>query len=130
MRIVKNTTRFENRVLRSLICRVHAHMKKLEGRPAPHWKGLRVAIGSRQRYSGRAYLHGGGYGWSDWDVYLSLPPEATERRTASLVYHELMHTYGYRHRQYNDIPAAELEALFPDDKPLGGVERHLRDPLQ
>lgn len=121
MKIIKNTTRYETRTLRTLICRVHAHMKKLERRPAPNWPRLRIAIGNRSRaYSGRAYFHGNGRGWgSDWDVYLSLPPDADERGTGSLVYHELMHTYGYRHGAYNDIPDAELAELFPENKPLG-----------
>jgi len=119
MKIVRNTTKIESRVLRSLLCKVHAHMTKLERRKAPNWKNLRIKIGNRSKggYRGWAYYYGKGPG--GWDVHLSLPGDATERGFGWLVYHELMHTYGYRHNEYGNIPDRELEALFPDNKTIG-----------
>lgn len=134
MRIVKNTSGYETRALKAVFTKVHAFMRspKCEGKPAPNWKNLRVVIEGREdnRHSGRAYLGGHGY---DWDLFLTIPRpvkrgtnwysknqkgqrnEYRVHRLASLVYHELMHTYGYNHNQYNDIRADDLERLYPDN---------------
>lgn len=134
MRITKNTSGYDTRAIKRVFTVVHAFMRspKCEGKPAPNWRGLRVKIEGRDGgyHSGRAYYHGRG---CDWDVFLTLPRPVlrgtnwhTEHRKgkvqtyrvralASLVYHELMHTYGYRHSQYNDIRAEDLERLFPDN---------------
>lgn len=121
MKIVKNTSPYQTRQIRSVICAVHAHMRKLERRPAPNWKRLRVKIRSRAwGHSGWAYYEGKGRAHGkDWDVLLSLSRQGcTIRQLALLTYHELMHTYGYRHRQFNDIPEQELQQLFPVNEPL------------
>jgi len=131
MKIIKNTSGRSTREIKKIFTHVHRYMKKLEGRAAPNWKGLRVIIEGREDnyHSGRAYFHGHG---GDWDVFLTLP-RPTKKGTlwhnkerkgqpnyygvhtlASLVYHELMHTYGYRHSEYNDITEPELNKLFPE----------------
>jgi hypothetical protein len=112
-------------------------MKKLEGKPAPKWNGLRIEIAKSRRgindVSGFAFYHGRGAGYKPWDVFLGVPHNsATEHQVAHLVYHELMHTYGYKHHQYNDIPKSELERLFPDNLKLelkpDAVIRKKREP--
>lgn len=121
MRIVKNTSRYETKTLRSVLCKVHAHMRKLEGRPAPNWKNLRVKIGHLSRWGWSGYAYYGGKSWKDWDVHFSLGQGQTLHCFAKAVYHELMHTYGYRHSQYSDLPDRECEMLFPENGPLPEV---------
>lgn len=118
MKITRNTTPFETRDVRRVICKVHAIMTKLEARPAPNWKHLRIALrGTTNTYvRGYAYYHGrGAYAW---DVHLTLPAGIREQRLAWLVYHELMHTYGYKHKQYTDARDHELAAWFPEDRAI------------
>lgn len=125
MRIVKNSTAYDTRFLRSIICTTHRYMQSLEGRPAPNWKALRVKIANTKRngyHSGYAYFNGYG-GHKEWDVFFGLckpdsPMTMTNHTFCSLVYHELMHTYGYEHSQYSDIPKNEILKLFPDEVPL------------
>lgn len=132
MRIIKNTSGYDTRAIKAVFTRVHTFMRsaKCEGKPAPNWKGLRVKIEGREdnRHSGRAFYGGHGY---DWDIFLTLPrpiKRGTDwaddkgkpntyrvRKLASLIYHELMHTYGYKHAHYNDIRDADLETLYPDN---------------
>lgn len=110
MNIVKNTSGYSNRALRSIICRVHSEMVKLEGRKAPNWESLRIVVRGRKRASyttGSAYLHGRGN--HRYDVVFTLPRELSERRFAWIVYHELMHTYGYVHSQYTDLSERQLD---------------------
>lgn len=121
MKIIRNTTDYETRDLRRVICRVHQHMTKLEGKPAPNWKRLRIAVGKSKRgpgsHSGYAYYGGANVGGNDnWAVFLGLPHKyCREHELGYIAYHELMHTYRYGHGQYNDIPERELEMLFPDN---------------
>jgi len=117
MKITRNTTPFDTRDVRRVICAVHAIMAKMEGRTAPNWKGLRVVLRSTSKNHSRgwAYFHGRG---RDWDVHLTLPKDITEQRLAWLVYHELMHTFGYRHRQYTNAKPHELAAWFPANAPI------------
>ena len=118
MKIIKNTSAFDTRALRSIICKTHAHMQKIEGKPAPRWKGLSIKIQSRLHgTSGRAFYNGLGY-IDDWDVFLSISPNTTIYEFAYLVYHELMHTYGYSHKQYSNIKNNEMKLIISDDGPL------------
>lgn len=117
MKITKNTSGYAARDLRRVICKVHSYMKTLEGKAAPNWRRLKIHVRSRPRnyHTGRAFLGGHGYRGS-WDVIFTIPANGeTERKFGWLVYHELMHTYGYHHSQYTNIPADELETLFPDN---------------
>lgn len=133
MRIIKNTSTRDGAFIKSVFTKVHAYMRTLENRKAPNWKNLRVKLAGREEnyHSGRAYY--GGHGYNDWDVFLTLPRcirKGTHWATgddkgranvyrihelASLVYHELMHTYGYKHAEYNDILPGELAQLYPDN---------------
>lgn len=135
MKIIKNTSGRSTKAMRSLICKTHAHLRTLEKRPAPNWGRLRVKVAGREENytSGRAFYHGHGY---DWDMFLTLPRPITlgtawyskdekgkpnhysARQFCRLVYHELMHTYGYRHKQYNGIRQTDLEKLIPEDYEL------------
>jgi hypothetical protein len=114
MRIFKNTSVYMTKDLRRIICKVHAHMKRLERKPAPNWKNLNVKISGRPTGGWRGYAYYGGHGY-EWDVRFTLGCNMTEVGFAIAVYHELMHTYGYRHPQYNDLPFAEALLLFPDN---------------
>ena len=126
MRIVKNSTPYDTRALRSIIYATHWYLKKLEGKPAPNWKRLEVKIGNTKRYgyhSGHAFYGGIADYVGQADVYFGLcKPEASMTMTnhtfCSLVYHELMHTYGYRHKQFTDIPKQEILKLFPIETDL------------
>lgn len=125
MRIIKNTSKYESKSLRRIMCRVHAHMKKLERRSTPNWKSLNVKFSGRPRggWAGWAFFYGNGY---EWDVRFTLGLSSryhmAEIDFAIAAYHELMHTYGYRHRQYADLPYSEAAMLFPHNRkiPLKG----------
>lgn len=133
MKIIKNTSGRSTREIKKVFTKVHAYMRKLENRAAPNWKNLRVKIEGRDGnyHSGRAYYNGHG---DDWDLFLTLPRpivkgqgfngyehakgRANKYRVHELVhivYHELMHTYGYDHSQYSDITTAEAEKLYPEN---------------
>lgn len=131
MKIIKNTSGRDTAYIKSVFTKVHTYMRTLEKRKAPNWKNLRVKINGREEkyHSGRAYIGGRG---GEWDVFLTLPRPVKNgtawhsedkkgqpmfygtHSLASLVYHELMHTYGYKHSQYNDISEKELNKLFPE----------------
>jgi hypothetical protein len=117
MKILKNTSAYDDAVLRKIICATHAYMVKLEGRKAPNWDNLRIKVRSKEYgWSGQSYYHGNGRGWGhDWDVFFSLSPNMTVWGIVTAVYHELMHTYGYKHADYNDIPYKECAKVFPDN---------------
>lgn len=102
---------------------------KYENRKAPRWSGLEIVVGNskRSKYStsGYAYYNGQGRLYHTEgakhgiDVFLGLPHEACRERTlARLVYHELMHTYGYNHSQFNDPCGDELEGWFPENNQI------------
>jgi hypothetical protein len=131
MKIIKNTSGRSTREIKKVFTIVHHYMKTLEHRPAPNWRNLRVVIAGREtNYAGgRSFYNGRG---GDWDLFLTIPRPvklgthwASEQhkgksnflgvqRLASLVYHELMHTYGYKHSQFTDITEVELNKLFPE----------------
>jgi len=138
MRIVKNSTVYDTRALRSIICATHAHMKKMEGRPAPNWSRLEIKIGNTKRHgyhSGHAFYGGRGYvGRADVFFGLCKPGTSmtmTNHSFCGLVYHELMHTYGYRHSQYSDIPISEILKLFPveEDLPIAAPTLKKKEPV-
>lgn len=119
MRITKNTSGYDAKALRALICLAHQYIRRFEGRAAPNWKGLRVVVRGRSAHytTGCAYL--GGRGNARFDVCLTVPRTGLKAREfLSLAHHELMHTYGFRHEQYRDLNAAELEELIPNDYEL------------
>ena len=129
MKIISNTSRRESAHLRSIVCRVHKHMTKLEGRKCPCWDTLRTAIGgtAKSHDSGHAFLKPGGR--QRHDVWLTIPHSHvyTTHQFAHLVYHELMHSYGYKHSQYTNIRTSELDALFPLNDPIRDAHTPKKD---
>ena len=83
-------------------------------------KGLKAQIGG---YSGCAYLDAIPHYWVGSkkhkpmsrceDMTLRLPQSnATEHGLAWLAYHELMHSFGYHHKQYTNLQQKEMDQLF------------------
>ncbi len=96
MKIIKNTSKFDTKKLRSLFSFIHNLIAKKEGR-LPQWKSLKIQI--RQKSygsSGRAYI-GKVYGYG-WDMFLSLDFKDELKRLSNLFSHELMHSYGFTHK--------------------------------
>lgn len=120
MRIVENTSGYNARQLRSLIILAHTTIRKVEGYDAPNWKHLRILVRGRDQgnyVTGRTVL--GGRRSGPWDVCLTIPrPNVSARLVLYLVYHELMHVYGYRHGQFVDLTEAEQAKIIPDDYAL------------
>jgi len=115
VKIVKNTSGFDTRVLRRIIIQAHSFIRKHEGAPAAHWKTLQVIIRGRdlgRHTSGCAYLGGD-------KMWMTLPrKDLTARGVLHLAYHELMHVFGYQHRAFKDLSDAEAAALIPVDYPI------------
>jgi len=99
MRIIKNSSVYNTRKLNSLFCMIHNQLAKPEGRH-PQWKRIRVKI-HNGRNSGRA-CYPADIGWREWDMFLSLGSGI--ENISQLFAHELMHNYGYRHRQFRSDP--------------------------
>ena len=127
MKIIKNTSVYDTRALRSIFCIVHNHMKKLMGHSAPRWKLLEIKVQNKEYgTSGCAFYGGCG---RDWDVFFSLCPGLTEHDVAWIAYHEFMHTYGHKHSAYSNIPKTELNVLFPDNKLVEIVKNKATTPV-
>jgi len=96
MKIIKNTSCYDSKKLQQLFCFIHSLIAKTEGR-LKHWKTLKVQIrNTNLKCSGRAYI---GQVWGDgWDMFLSLNKEHDLKRISDLFSHELMHSYGFRHK--------------------------------
>ena len=115
MKIVKNTSSFDTVKLKSLFTLIHRQIANSEGK-LPQWNALKVAIRTKSYgYSGQAYL-GKVYG-EDWDMILSVSDGLGLAKLSQLFAHELMHSYGYNHHQYNRDPLtdkqiAEIESKF------------------
>ena len=102
MKIIKNTSSFDNKKLQSLFSLIHNQIAKYEGR-LKHWKTLKVQIRNKSYgYSGRAYL-GKVYG-SGWDMFLSVSNDLSLEKLSQLFGHELMHSYGYKHSAFCKDP--------------------------
>jgi hypothetical protein len=103
---IKNRTRYDSRVLARVFALVHSWMAKEIGHKLRQWPRLDVEV--KYRNSGRLGVSGcatvGG-----WHMTLRLPQERIASgegrlRTATLawvVWHELLHTYGYRHDRFS-----------------------------
>jgi hypothetical protein len=105
MKIIKNTTNFDTRFMRSLIVGVHNHIAKHEGRYR-RWKHLEVQIWNRSNSrSGHAYL-GGTF------MHLSVSPNLPTAGFVWLAYHEMMHVYGYRHGEFYDLTTEDCATLI------------------
>lgn len=98
MKITENKTHYDTRKLRTLICAVYNRLKKVEG-PLRQWKTLDVEI----RYNnadtqGRYYVTGQAIVKGYW-LRICIPrSRADTRRVAWTIEHELLHIYGYEHK--------------------------------
>ena len=116
MKIIKNTSDFDTVKLKSLFSTVHNLLAKAEGR-LKHWKELKVVVRDKEwGYSGQCLL--GGYSWrsNEWDMFLSVSKDQDTRTLAYLFAHELMHSYGYNHKQYRHDPLTKEQHYFIKDK--------------
>ena len=114
MRIIKNTSGYNTAKLKSLFCEVHSLVAKREGK-LPHWKDLKVAVRRKSYgYSGRAYL-GKVYG-EGWDLFLSINDEMNISSLSQLFAHELYHSYGFDHNQYQSWPLSENDIKILESK--------------
>jgi len=116
MKIIKNTSYFDTVKLKSLFSTVHNLLAKAEGR-LKHWKELKVIVRDKEwGYSGQCLL--GGYSWrsNEWDMFLSVSKDQDTRALAYLFAHELMHSYGYNHKQYRHDPLTKEQHYFIKDK--------------
>tara|TARA_R100000030_G_scaffold88527_1_gene72500 strand:- start:51 stop:581 length:531 start_codon:yes stop_codon:yes gene_type:complete len=124
MKIIKNTSDFSTVKLKSLFCTVHNLLAKAEGR-LKHWKHLKVVVRDKNfGYSGRAYL-GRAFG-SGWDMFLSVEKRLAPTTLAYLFAHELMHSYGYNHKEYRDDPLTEKQYDFIRDKYKNVIMRKIK----
>lgn len=101
MKIKLNTTRYDTRLLRRIVCAVHNGLARTEGR-LPQWPGLSIEVRHGKRsYHDRSWAYGHyeltGRAW--WqDISLRLPPgRVIVTDVAALVEHELLHCYGHGH---------------------------------
>ena len=109
MRIIKNTSVYKTKRLKSLFCYIHEGIAYWgEGR-LPQWKELRIKVrGGKRRCSGWAYYPSYiGSMWHEYDMFLTLSENANLSEIAQLFGHELMHSYGYKHRQFRSEPLGE-----------------------
>ena len=109
MQIIKNTTNLDNKKLQSLFSFIHKLIAKKEGR-LKHWWTLKVQVENRSYgYSGRAYI-GRVYG-DGWDLRLRVSEETKENLSqfSQLFAHELMHSYGYKHKGFQRNPLDEAQ---------------------
>jgi hypothetical protein len=113
MKII-NRTDYSTRALRWLITQTHRRVSKVEGRPAPLWRHLRVEV-----VYGRT---GYGTGWATLGgarmrLRLRRPTVSdgaviTAHATtdaASLIQHEIYHTLGFNHHGARRLPAIPRE---------------------
>jgi len=126
MKIIKNTSKFDSKKLRSLFCFVHTLIAKdLRIGRLKHWDTLKIEIRHKSHgFSGQAYL-GKVYG-NGWDMILSLcyyPKDTVTglrttnadlkeyylKETSQLFAHELMHSYGWKHHQFASYPLTKKE---------------------
>jgi len=105
MKITKNTSLYETKKLKSLFCLIHKQLAKYEGRMS-WWDDLNISIQYKTYdYSGRAFLKLPRH--KTWGMFLSMSKDLTLDEVSQLFAHELMHTYGYRHHQFNTDPLTQ-----------------------
>lgn len=112
---VINDTKYDSKLLRKIICQAHNACAKYEG-PYRRWKFTKIRVRRRissdpRNTSGHAYLEG---------TYscLTLPaPKCSTRKLFDLAWHEIMHLYGYRHKQFSRYPDDKTAAEFLKDVP-------------
>ena len=105
MKIIKNTSHFDTKKLNSLFCFIHNLIAKDEGH-LRRWSILKIHIKKHSRsYSGCAKL-----GVPDYvnenipHMTLRMHKDLSLCEISQLFAHELMHSYGYVHRQFQHDP--------------------------
>ena len=129
MKIIKNTSLYETKKLKSLFCFIHTLLSQYEGR-LPSWKHLTISVvkhKDQNNYSGWAYhmpksgapRHGRKYAWREKgaDMHLRMGRGISLTDISQLFAHELMHSYGYDHSQFSRDPLtpeqmAKIEKKF------------------
>jgi len=115
MKIIKNTSAFDSKKLRSLFSLIHNQVAKYEGR-LKHWNSLKIIVRQKSNsYSGRAYIGQVFYDSSvpkdqRWDVFLSVSKDLSFYKLAQLFAHELYHSYGFgSHKSFRNDPLDEKQ---------------------
>jgi len=130
MKIIKNTSLYDTKKLKSLFCFIHNLLAKDEGR-LPQWATLTIEIKKHKHskgYSGWAYL-GKVYG-DGADMCLRMGKDLSLNGLAQLFAHELMHSYGYDHQQFQTDPLYQgqldkIKAKFNKDDLLSPKAFHV-----
>lgn len=90
---ITNSTRFETRRIRSIVCAVAARLARSEGKLAA-WRHMRVAITYTRQFRGPSGLAAIGGAW----IRLRIPSTGCNvAQFAAVVEHELLHSYGHKH---------------------------------
>ena len=115
MKIIKNTSAFDTKKLRSLFSLVHNQVAKYEGK-LKHWNKLKVIVRQKSEgYSGRAYVGQIWYSSStpkdqQWDVFLSVSKDVDMFDLSQLFAHELYHSYGFgSHKSFSHDPLSDKQ---------------------
>ena len=115
MKIIKNTSAFDSKKLRSLFSLIHNQVAKYEGR-LKHWKRLKIIVRQKSYgYSGQAYVGQVFYNSSvpkdkRWDIFLSVSKDLTLYNLSQLFAHELYHSYGFgSHKSFRHDPLDEKQ---------------------
>ena len=106
MRIIKNTSVYQTKKLKKLFGLIHYIIALREGR-LPQWKQLRVVVRNGWNSGYAFYPRWIGNNHKGWDMFLSVNNSTQVNyleHIAQLFAHELMHNYGYKHRQFRTDP--------------------------
>ena len=131
MKIIKNTSVYETKKLNTLFCFIHNLIAKHEGR-LRRWSMLKIHVKKHSRsYSGCANL--GVPNYVDENIphmTLRMHRDLSLNEIAQLFAHELMHSYGYDHHQFNTDPLTndELNKIankFNKDELLSAKANHV-----
>lgn len=110
MKIIKNTSVYETKKLNTLFCFIHNLIAKHERR-LRRWSMLKIHVKKHSRsYSGCANL-GVPYFFNENIPHMTLRmhKDLSLNEIAQLFAHELMHSYGYDHHQFNTDPLTNDE---------------------
>ena len=110
MKIIKNTSVYETKKLNTLFCFIHNLIAKHERR-LRRWSMLKIHVKKHSRsYSGCANL-GVPYFVNENIPHMTLRmhKDLSLNEIAQLFAHELMHSYGYDHHQFNTDPLTNDE---------------------
>ena len=105
MKIIKNTSLYDTKKLNALFCFIHNLIAKHEGR-LRRWSMLKIQIKKHSRsYSGCADLGVPNYvNQKIPHMTLRMHKDLSLTDVAQLFAHELMHSYGYDHHQFQTDP--------------------------